>query len=128
MDLCSREGSGVCAGGRDLERAWAAGYFDGEGSTSTTHAGHGFHLTVSSIERENLERFQAALDGVGNIGGPYQKATNRKPIYCYRLYGMAATREALMKMWPYLSEAKRAQAGRAAIRSKTRVLKRKVKA
>jgi hypothetical protein len=71
------------------ERAWAAGFFDGEG-TAVSNAVSGksddpareiqAKLDIAQAYgkhgRANLERFQAAVGGVGSITGPY---TTRSP-------------------------------------------------
>lgn len=41
------------------ERAWAAGFFDGEGSCI---GGKAFSLMTSQVEREPLERFAVAVN------------------------------------------------------------------
>jgi hypothetical protein len=98
-----------------LELAWAAGFFDGEGCTILDVQRSGFsyvRLCIKQVVRENLERFMAAVGGVGTLNGPYQKVENAQPISRYRVSGTGA-REALKLLWPYLGEAKRQQAARA---------------
>lgn len=99
------------------ERAWAAGFFDGEGTTCVTKDGKSIQLTISQVEWVPIERFRAA------IGDP--KAVIRReaprggisvqPIHKFRLYGDRAIR-ALRILWPSLCEPKKDQALRALIR------------
>lgn len=86
----------------DIELAWAAGFFDGEGSSTGRHeTAPRFTIAVSQKDRRPLERFVAAL-GVG------------ARIYEGRLFsvvlGGAKGIEAMRRLWPYLSEPKREQA------------------
>jgi hypothetical protein len=90
------------------ELAWAAGFFDGEGSTLYTSTQKGrYHLRVMVWQKDQrpLHRFQAALE-LGSIYGPYikQKDMSVWVVSC------AKAEEALEKLWPYLSEPKREQA------------------
>jgi hypothetical protein len=91
-----------------LERAWAAGFFDGEGC-SGAYQGK-LQVTVGQVDRQSLYRFQAAV-GVGNISNP-QLHQNRKPFSQWRAYGENGQR-ALTQLWPYLGNVKRDQALRA---------------
>jgi hypothetical protein len=48
------------------ERAWAAGFFDGEGHASARVSGGQFHCSIDQVDVINLERFRAVV-GVGRI-------------------------------------------------------------
>jgi hypothetical protein len=101
--------------------AWAAGIFDGEGSTSTyipkkrngprrqmalSQGGpHGQHPPV-------LTRFQQIV-GIGNVTGPY-----RDGLYYWKTTRMEGVDAVGAMLWPYLSREKRAQFAAAAIRMK----------
>lgn len=89
------------------ELAWAAGFFDGEGSTSMIRK-NGIILAICQNHVEVLERFQQAVDA-GTIYGPYpMKATGN-----LRWQFLASTKVAIVvlgKLWPYLSSEKRNQA------------------
>lgn len=50
-----------------IERAWAAGFFDGEGNVGAGSRGGLFNCAVEQVDVINLERFQAAVGGVGKI-------------------------------------------------------------
>jgi len=94
-----------------IERAWAAGFFDGEGSTCTTVSGSSLQLTVPQVDLRPLARFVAAVGESPNAihhtmpRGPI----SRRPIHVFRIYGDRAI-EVLRRLWPFLSEPKQDQA------------------
>jgi len=112
------------------ELAWAAGFFDGEGSTIWTtrrprKAGrlpktgirswtyHNVQLSVSQSGQELpevLTRFKQAL-GIGWLGGPYVHG-KRQPIWHYSVSGFERVQAVVAMLWRYLSSTKRAQAKR----------------
>jgi hypothetical protein len=110
--------------------AWAAGFYDGEGSTATYHAYTKEHvakdgkksilssdnisMAVSQVDKRPIERFKSIMGNVGSINGPYKdKRPTSSPIWWYRISGVNNVREALRKLWPWLSEPKREQAEKA---------------
>ena len=101
------------------EIAWAAGFFDGEGSTSIHtdkrphKGGRCIRLHINQVDRRPLDRWVAAV-GIGRVTGPYLAPAHRKseanhPQYAVALFRIAAE-DALRIMWPYLSEPKKEQA------------------
>lgn len=95
----------------ELELAWAAGFFDGEGTTIcviTAHKTRRLDFICSQVVKATLERFRRALGDIGVIQGP-RIQPNRQPIYRYVATGAQAQR-AVMSLWPYLSPPKRDQA------------------
>ncbi len=110
--------------------AWAAGFYDGEGSTASYHAYTRVHMAkngkqsilssdnismgISQIDRRVLERFQSIVGGAGAINGPYKdKRPTSSPIWAYRVSGVNNVREILRKLWPWLGEVKKEQAEKA---------------
>lgn len=98
------------------EVAWAAGFFDAEGTASSSQ-----RLQRPSRERqmavyqggrdeipEALLRFQRAVGGRGNITGPY-----RERLFHWTTRKHTAFDEVMTMLWPWLSECKRAQLQRA---------------
>jgi hypothetical protein len=89
--------------------AWAAGFFDGEGSTTVSapnirHKGRYVRLQIPQKDKECLERFQRVI-GDGTI---YKReAANR---YDYVLFGKGKAKKALDILWPWLGTLKRKQA------------------
>lgn len=90
----------------DLEVAWAAGFFDGEGWTGLDRrpAGAYLRVAISQKDRRPLVRFAQAL-GLGSV--PTKPAKNG--MYHWRAAGPTA-RAALELLLPRLSEPKREQA------------------
>lgn len=94
--------------------AWAAGLFDGEGTTMSAARRDrpGYRRLEMSLPQcghtglpEVLLRFQAALLGVGNITGP-----DESDMYFWRASGFSEAQAAVALLWPQLGPVKRAQA------------------
>lgn len=87
--------------------AWAAGLFDGEGTTSVLAAKRDKYkyprLSMAQKDPEVLEKLQNIL------GGKIYKSKTRN-IYNWNLYRQDSVEEALNKLWPFLSECKKIQA------------------
>jgi hypothetical protein len=100
----------------DHEIAWAAGFFDAEGTASSSQRLHRpsreRQMAVYQGGRdevpEALLRFQRAVGGRGNITGPY-----RNRLFHWTTRKNTAFDEVMTMLWPYLSEWKRAQLQRA---------------
>lgn len=99
------------------ERAWAAGFFDGEGCClyirsvlSSGTAQRSISVQVSqSVSPELLERFARAVE-VGKVHGPYRtKNPNAQPYWTYRIGGIEGVRRVADRLWPWLGATKRAQ-------------------
>lgn len=95
----------------DVDLAWAAGFFDGEGSTSVLKAQRDkysyIRMSVNQKLPECLERFHSIV-GHGKI----YKA-NKRDIYSWDCYKQSDVPKVLEMLWPYLSSVKRDQAIRA---------------
>src|SRR5574343_492445 len=92
----------------ELELAWAAGFYDGEGCTIIHKSTLGdkrtkLRMSVGQKGEECLVRFQKAL-GMGKI---YQRDCG---ISLWALNKLEDVDTALRMLWPYLSGPKRAQA------------------
>lgn len=89
------------------EEAWAAGLFDGEGTTSVLAAKRDRwkypRLSMAQKYDEVLLRFQKV------VGGRIYKSNTRE-IFNWNLYKQGDVEEALNLLWPYLSEIKKEQA------------------
>ena len=95
------------------ERAWAAGFFDGEGTVYCWSNGRQMPVVRAAVAqagpagRRVLCRFRQAV-GVGTIYGPYQQNNGQTPYY--RLdFNLAATTHLRKILWPYLSGPKKKQ-------------------
>jgi len=101
------------------ELAWAAGFWDGEGSCGCYGKNDGRKRVASDIylrasvnqnRREPLDRFVRAV-GVGKIYGPYIPTKNllsQNPQWSYQVSGKAV--DTLFDLlWPWLCDPKREQ-------------------
>lgn len=105
------------------ELAWAAGFFDGEGTTflrkERRHKGGTTGkmypltspvLSVAQVELEPLDRFARAVDG-RRPGGPYKPRNDRsRPYHRWDACGRPSVHRILSLLWPYLSGPKKEQA------------------
>lgn len=92
------------------ELAWAAGFFDGEGSTCLSR--NVPRIQVSQNELEPLQRFANAV-GVGKITKRW-RTNGFKDRWNYMYYASGGNcTQVIRKLWPYLSSIKRSQALRA---------------
>lgn len=101
------EGTMKC---KEQERAWAAGFFDGEGSVGL-HVNNKKKRLQVSISQSNgpelLERF-ARVVGVGKVRGPYGPySPNQQPYYQYMSYGTEDTIKIFETIGGYLCTEKR---------------------
>ena len=104
----------------DTERAWAAGFFDGEGSVSVggssferpAYRQPSMEIPQSSAHGvpDSLVRFQAAV-GAGSITGPRppRNPWARLPSYRWALGGHRKVEMVAGLLWPWLGSAKRMQ-------------------
>ena len=101
MDALRLEGS--------QELAWAAGFYDGEGSAYLWQ-GRRPRVVIGQVDDFVLLRFRAAVGGLGNINGPYvySKRPNAQPHFQYTCNGAKALQVAELLI-PYVSPIKRAQ-------------------
>lgn len=92
------------------EVAWAAGFFDGEGSVFLNKSGKGHaRLDIAQTEPTVFERFKQAVIH-GKLYGPYSgcgKGKNNKDYWRYTCCADAEVEAVLLKLWPYLSQPKK---------------------
>jgi hypothetical protein len=90
----------------DIELAWAAGFFDGEGTTCCViDKNRHISLSVSQKERDPLERFQSAV-GLGSIYGP---STSQKAPWRFSTGKLEDVKIIMRSLWPYLCGSKKTQ-------------------
>lgn len=106
-----------------MEAAWAAGFFDGEGSTFARKQKLKYQtklypaMTIGQqsddewddYAPEVLTRYRAAV-GCGGINGPSFYPNSKRGIWHYHCRGLDDVKKALTILWPYLSSIKREQA------------------
>jgi hypothetical protein len=92
----------------DVDLAWCAGLFDGEGTTSVLKAQRDkyayIRMSISQKYPEVLEKFQ----GIVGVGSIYKSKT--REIYSLDIYKQVDVLVCLEMLWPFLSEIKRKQA------------------
>lgn len=96
------------------ELYWAAGFFDGEGTTVCVRNGKHRRLmvTITQVRREPLDRFQNAVCGLGRIHGPYQRTDsqyNVQPHYTYQCQAANSSRAVIAMLRPLVCSIKREQ-------------------
>ena len=97
--------------------AWAAGFFDGEGNVPFAvyrngqgKATRGITLQVAQCHPQPLERFQAAVAGLGALRGPYPKPAPRQPVWQFTISGHPGVSAAVAMIFPFLGPVKQEQA------------------
>lgn len=96
-----------------LELAWAAGFYDGEGCTFTSVDGGRvtMQVLITQVDRRVLDRFQAAVGGLGKVYGPRRRvAANQRDYFVFAAYRFEHSQAVIAMLWRFLSEQKREQA------------------
>jgi len=93
------------------ELAWAAGFFDGEGTVMWRgQVRKELTLTVAQADIRPLMRFAEAV-GIPGVRGPYEpKNPNGKLYYVYSVNSHVRVQAIVALLWKFLSEPKRHQA------------------
>lgn len=104
----------------ETETAWAAGFFDGEGSVHVAHStpsrvsGKLLHYPQVSVSQsgeyggEILHRFNEALLGVGKVYGPKPPGKNQRlERYLWEASGIDKTKAIYELLRPFLSTPKK---------------------
>jgi hypothetical protein len=95
-----------------IELAWAAGFFDGEGTCYIAHhaAKAKPRLAIGQIDDFVLLRFRSAVGELGTVNGPYiyKKRPKATPHYLYTCNGYMVPIVTNL-LWPYLSPVKKIQ-------------------
>ena len=112
------------------ELAWAAGFFDGEGSTTLTAGKRRRDYPTPKVSmaqtgsREELDRFVVAV-GAGKVRGPWLQPYNDKPRWFYQTTRAADAQAVIARLWPFLCSRKREQAADVLTRWKISALTRR---
>ncbi len=98
----------------DTERAWAAGFFDGEGccgayGTKRVPAPTRVQISVWQVETATLERFYNATGGGGYLTHVDRGNPKWKPAWGLFITALADVARVVALIWPFLSEPKRTQ-------------------
>lgn len=98
---------------QEIELAWAAGLFDGEGCVGCYQKNRKWPSLKVSISQaanpEVLHRFKRAVGGYGNVTGGKVKIEGRKPVWSYAANNQDEVRAIAKLLWPYLSTPKKHQ-------------------
>lgn len=86
--------------------AWAAGFFDGEGTIFLHTQNKKPRIEVGQQDTEVLAHFDQATLRLGKIYGPYPP----KGQYQYMAYGFEKCQAIIAMIWPWLGSIKRVQA------------------
>jgi hypothetical protein len=100
------------------ELAWAAGFYDGEGSLSISPANNTtIKMDISQNDRDVLDRFYNAVGGRGKVYGPYGRYRpndlSNNPYWVFVVSNFQDAQAVIVMIWPFLSTIKRAQAAKA---------------
>lgn len=93
--------------------AWAAGFFDGEGtaSVSTSKKGHRkLTVCVDQNDPRVLEKFAQAVGHTGRLYGPYRDRSGRFIHWRYTAGKFEYCQAWIAMLWPFLGPVKREQA------------------
>lgn len=100
---------------QNLELAWAAGFWDGEGCTGIKREkknGKEYHYLkaqLNNTSEQTVRRFAAAV-GIGHVYGPYQyKSRHRNKPYWRWQANNSEGHKAIQLLLPYMSDEKRQQ-------------------
>jgi len=102
------------------ERAWAAGFFDGEGCTSVSHrkayrgqvARTQLFLVVTQCGPEapfHLNRFRNAVGQLGWVAAPIKPSTGTLDQYRWQIGSSSGALQVMRHLWPYLGPTKKRQ-------------------
>lgn len=109
--IASRRATPVSLAHIDRESlAWAAGVFDGEGSTFCNRKTPPMLTVPQSGSRELLDRFRASVGGLGAIYGPRVMANPRAKVrWDWKSCSFEHAQAVMALLWPFLCSVKRRQ-------------------
>ena len=89
------------------ELAWAAGFFDGEGHAGLTPNKVPV-LTVANTDEALLQRFHAAVLGLGKLYGPYSRhKKNHKDYWKWQITNFEHAQAVAALLWSFLGAYKK---------------------
>lgn len=86
----------------EAEWAWAAGFYEGEGTLIMHGQNRGYQFQIGQKDPEPLNRFQQ-IAGCGAIYGPYENGTPNRIVYSYRITKARNVLWVVSNMWEWLS-------------------------
>lgn len=100
---------------RDLELAWAAGYFEGEGCFSLAKRKDRptgrpqAAACVRNTDEDTLRRFHAAV-GCGSVSAHPPQVKGNKPFWQWSVRGHSCASRVIILLYPWLGNRRRAKA------------------
>jgi hypothetical protein len=98
----------------DIDTAWAAGLYEGEGTCFGHVSGNGYasvRMRIGMTNQEPVRRF-AEIVGVGKVHGPYKSSSrkpNWSPMFYWQADGYSTCAEVMELLHQHLSERRREQ-------------------
>lgn len=95
------------------ELAWAAGFFDGEGTIGFTRKTTGSckkWIAIGNTDVELLYRFRTAVYGLGVVRNKYKNQAKGKPIFVWYLNSFEEIQACLSLLYNYFGERNRLRA------------------
>lgn len=95
------------------DRAWAAGFFDGEGWVGLKAAGKDrpkryAGVSITQLDREVLDRFHKIVE-VGTVLGPYDAVGRKNPLHTWNVNGLDGLMKVFIVLKPWLGSIKHKQ-------------------
>lgn len=102
------------------DRAYCAGLYEGEGyitfglrkrnyqDGTPGRSSRTIVLGIGMTDRYPLDLFDDVV-GFGIIYGPYDKGSNSKPMYTYKVYGLERVQHVVCNIWYWLSPRRKDQ-------------------
>jgi len=97
---------------RDIDIAWAAGLFEGEGCITVRMVGHKYPswgITLVMTDEDVVRKFTEII-GCGNLRLEPSRNPKRKPIWCWNTYNRIDVFNTLEMLLPYLGARRRSRA------------------
>jgi hypothetical protein len=88
--------------------AWAAGFFDGEGSVFCHKKEPRLQVSISQIDPRVLDKFAEAV-GLGKVYGPFKGSTPQTPRWNYVIQNIEGAYAVFDLLSPWLGEVKKQQ-------------------
>jgi hypothetical protein len=99
---------------KDLEIAWAAGLWEGEGCFSMSRTSTGriqAQAIISSVDKDVIEKFHKIVEfGTIKIRQPAEGRSEKQVSYVWSVSSISKFSELALMFWPYLGQRRRARA------------------
>lgn len=89
---------------QQIDIAWAAGFYEGEGHLSYRTGNGGPLVVINQCNKEPLDKLQALFGG--QVYGPKKVKGGRQDVYIWNLTKHTESRSFIYSIFPYLSDKK----------------------